>query len=104
MVFYLDNAGAGGDRVEVYPSSSARLTGLLEETAAGQEIPLVVAESTDGFSESVGRELPFLHFQWEDPWTDPGADDLERLEVERLQTLGEAFSLALTRIFRQADY
>ncbi|MBN2555667.1 MAG: ABC transporter permease subunit [Anaerolineales bacterium] len=104
MVFYLDNAGAGGDRVEVYPSSSVRLIGLLEETAAEQEISLVVAESTVGFSESVGRELPFLHFQWENPWTDPGADGLERLDVERLQSLGEAFSLALTRIFRQADY
>lgn len=104
MVFYVDNVGAGGERVEVYPSSSSRLTALLEETAAQQEIALFTAESTADFAISIGRENPFLHFQWEDPWVDPAEDTLDRVEVDRLQSLGEAFSLALTHIFREADY
>lgn len=104
MVFYVDNVGAGGERVEVYPSSSPRLTALLEETSAQQEIPLFTGESPTDFAQSVGRETPFLHFQWEDPWTDPVEDTLQAIDVDRLQSLGEAFSLALTHIFRQADY
>ena len=104
MLFNLDNVGAGNDVVEVSPSSSPVLMRLLEEAASEQEVAVIQSESLDNFSPSIRGQVPYLQFQWAAPWIDPAGDVLALVDSDKLQQLGEAFSLALTQIFRQADY
>jgi len=104
MLFVLDNVGAGSETLLVSPGSSLHLIELLREDANEQELNVEVPDDSDGFSASVRGTIPYLQLQWGDPWLDPREDALETIQPERLQELGEAFSLTLTQIFRQADY
>lgn len=106
MILQPDNVGAGGDSLFIHPASTRRLSELLEETAAKVGIPVVSApgntQTFDGVFAS--REMPWIYFSWVDSNVAPDKDSIERIEADKLQSLGEALALALTRVVRETDY
>jgi hypothetical protein len=46
----------------------------------------------------------WLYFAWSNPDVAPDEDRIERIEANKLQMVGEALALALTRVVRQASY
>jgi hypothetical protein len=101
-----DAVGAGGDSLFIHPRSNKRLAELLEETAAEAGIATVSGSGSSESSNDVAmpREIPWLYFSWSDAQVPPDRDTVERIEPERLQSLGESLALALTRIVRETDY
>jgi hypothetical protein len=110
LVFQPDYIGAGGEKLFIHPASHRQLSGLVEETAQELGIP-VVYDLDDEWSEAVeaeavisGLNTPWVYFTWADAQVAPDEDQLQRVEAEKLQKMGEAFALALTRIVREAEY
>lgn len=101
-----DYVGAGGDRLFIHPDSDDRLARLLRESA--KEVGLDTTSEQETmlpYDDLVSnRRTRWLHFMWTDADFPPNQDSLEAVEVVKLQTVGEAFSLALTRIVRESSY
>jgi hypothetical protein len=90
----------------VHPASDQRLSSLLEQTASEVGITVVSEQETILPYEQIvnSRRTDWLYFTWSDPDTPPDDDSLDRIDPEKLQAVGEAFSLALTQIVRQTNY
>ena len=106
IVIQPDYAGAGGDSLFIHPDSDRRLTRLLAETASQVGIEVVTGQQHVLPHEDLlaSRRTRWLHVTWSDPDVAPDEDTLERIDPDKLQRLGEAFSLALTTIVRQTSY
>jgi len=106
MIFQLDYLGAGDDTLYIHPNSSDNLGRLLAETAT--EVGISTVSEGGGsppYDDIVpSRSTQWLYFTWSNPEAAPDEDSIERIEPNKLQTLGEAFALALTRVVRQARY
>jgi peptide/nickel transport system permease protein len=107
--------GAGGDLLLIHPESDERLSDLLREASAEVGID-VGSNSAFQLAGTPGRALSntedivpsrrtrWLQFSWSDAYCAPDLDGIERIEPDRLQTIGEALSLVLTRMARQSSY
>jgi hypothetical protein len=97
---------AGGDDLFIHPDSDGSLARLLREAAGEVDVPVVSYQKQtvpylDLASSPRTRELVFM---WSDPDVAPDEDTIERVDVDKLQRIGEAVSLALTKIVRQTRY
>jgi len=101
-----DYVGAGGEALFIHPDSDQRLSSLLKETATEAGLTVVSEQETvlphDQLVNS--RRTDWLHFTWSDPDIPPDQDTLDHIDPTKLQAVGEALSLALTQIVRQANY
>ncbi len=106
LVFQPDYIGGGGDKLFIHPNSNKQLSGLVEETAQELGIPVVYDLDDTGEAKAAvsGIGMPWVYFKWADAQVAPDKDQLEQVEAEKLQKMGEAFALALTRIVREAEY
>jgi len=106
-IVQLDYLGAGGDALWVDPQSNDILSGLLEAGVSEAGIPIDSEPGYGGFSsydEIVpSRRSGWLAFGWSNPAVAPDEDSIERIEPAKLQAIGEALSLALTKVVRQAS-
>jgi ABC-type dipeptide/oligopeptide/nickel transport system permease subunit len=102
----LDYVGAGGDTLWIDPSSDTRLAALLEGAA-----------TDTGFATSREvKDLPlprdvvpsprtrWLYFTWSDAGVRPDEDTLTNIDPDRLEKIGEALTLTLTQVVREASY
>ncbi len=105
LLLQLDYIGAGGDALLIHPDSSPALIALLEETAQEFELPISTEMGAADFSSDViSRAIPWLSVRWVDANILPTEDGFENIEAEKVRTLGETLSLALTKIVRETDY
>ncbi|MBC8264880.1 MAG: ABC transporter permease subunit [Anaerolineales bacterium] len=106
MIFQLDYLGAGDDTLYIHPNSSDNLGRLLAETATEVGISIVSeGGSSPPYDDIVpSRSTQWLYFTWSNPEVAPDEDSIERIEADNLRMVGEAFTLALTRVVRQASY
>lgn len=106
LVVELDNAGAGGEALEVLSDSLGRHALLFAETSEEIGVPVNMEEH----ELSLGRRLNglgahWIRIQWEQTQVfSPEGDTFDRLDGEKMQSFGEILALALTNIMRQADY
>jgi hypothetical protein len=101
----LDYAGAGGDSLLIHPDSSHRLIGLLEGSAAITEIPLEIRIDNPDFSSDIAvQNIQWVSLRWGDANTSPLEDDLEDIDREKIQSLGETLTLTLLKLVRETDY
>jgi hypothetical protein len=105
-IFQLDYLGAGGDALFIHPGSNVRLSNLLQEAAAEVGLPVVSEEENEQLYDDTvtAPKTPWIYFRWTDSDLAPGADKIERIEATKLQKIGEALALALTRIVRESDF
>ena len=105
LVIQLDYIGAGGDDLLIHPDSAPELIALFEETAHEFEIPMRFdAEAPEFTDDIVTRRFPWISLRWADADISPTDDVFANIESEKIQSLGEALSLALTKIVRETDY
>ena len=105
VVIQLDYLGAGGDEVLIHPDSSAQLLALFEGTAPEFDLPINTQADAQSFAgDVVTRRFDWVALRWADADVAPTDDTFERIDVEKLQPLGETLSLALTKIVRETDY
>ncbi|MBT3337904.1 MAG: ABC transporter permease subunit [Anaerolineae bacterium] len=105
LLLQLDYIGAGGDDLLIHPDSSPELIALFEETAQEFETPVRLDEETSEFTNDVvTRRFPWISLRWADADILPTEDLFENIDDEKIQSLGETLSLALTKIVRETDY
>jgi hypothetical protein len=105
LLFHLDGLGAGDDDLYIDPRSSSRLAKLLGETAAEAGIPVVSEQGkVAGYRGVVTRRIPWIYVAWSGEDVALDRDDMERVQVDKLQAVGEALALALTKVVRLAAY
>jgi hypothetical protein len=82
------------------------LSKLLKETAAEVGIPDVSDQGHTGPYEDVvsNRRTRWIYVTWAGADVASDEDDIERIEVDKLQVVGEALALALTKVVRQSSY
>ena len=104
VIIQLDYAGSGAAALAIHPASAPRLADLLRQSATENQIPIAADPTlTDIIPLRVGR-ANWLNFTWTNPIVLPTADNLDRIEPEKLQTYGEVLSHLLTQIVRQSRY
>ncbi len=105
LMLQLDYVGAGGDELLIHPDSSPELIALFEETAQEFEISVLVEEDRPEFGHDlVTRRFPWISLRWADAGILPTKDTFDQVSEEKIQSLGETLSLALTKIVRETDY
>lgn len=105
VIFYLDNAGAGGESLLIPPSAPTQLKELFEDTAIEVGVPIETSlVGTSSVRTHFPSRVPWIRLQWSDAAVSPEMDVLDRVRVEKLQQLGEVFALAMTRVVRQTIY
>lgn len=101
----LDYAGGGGDSLLIHPESSNRLIKLLEGTSAVTEINLETRiDNPDFSSDIIAEDIQWIALRWADAITSPVDDNLENIDREKIQTLGETLTLILLKLVRETDY
>jgi hypothetical protein len=105
-IFYIDHVGAGGQRLSVPAEASDSLRNLIE--TAADEVGVAVAIESEGDAprdDVFMNDVPWMRLHWEsNAPVDPASDRLSRIEVEKLDAMGETLALALTKLVRQTDF
>jgi hypothetical protein len=101
-----DYVGAGGEELFIHPDSDEGLSTLLRETAANVDIQVTIDEAhAQPYDQLVSsNQTDWLHFTWVDAGVPPDEDNIEQIETDKLQRLGQALSLILTQVVRQSAY
>ena len=105
LVIQLDYVGAGDDTLLYHPNSSKQLVEILEETTG--ETGLAVKgeiDSPEFTSDIITQRIPWLSIHWENAQTSPIDDTFEKIDRDKLQTLGETLSLMLIKLVREVDF
>lgn len=106
VIIQLDNTGAGQDVLSLNPDSNQRLAELLRETAS--DLDIEVHPQSDEFISSEEmiqvKGAATVHISWLNGDFTPNEDRIENINAEKLQTIGEAISLAMTKIVRENSY
>lgn len=106
VVIQLDYLGAGGDTLLIHPRSNSHLAELLEESAA--DVGIAVDPDPGDLMPSIERwsapQSAWLSFAWNESEVSPIEDTMERVEPEKLQSIGQVISHVLTQIVRQTRY
>ena len=104
-IFLLDDLGAGSEVLELHPESSDDLGRLIQETTAEVGIPISFShESVWPYDELHSLPMDWVHFRWAGGYLSSTEDTLDKIKVEKMQKIGEALALALTKIIRQTVY
>ncbi len=106
IIIQPDYTGAGGDALFVHSRSNDRLIRLLEESLTEAGVAVVTEQDNPLPYDDllVSPRTQWLHFAWSDPSVPPDEDGIEPIDAEKLQTIGEALSLALTKMVRESSY
>jgi hypothetical protein len=105
MVLQLAGVGAGGDMLYLHPRSSVRLHELFSEVAAQVGVPVVSEQGRPPRTEDfVTLRIASIYVSWVDSHLAPDEDNVERIRLDKLQSVGEVLALALTRMVRQTRY
>jgi hypothetical protein len=105
LVVQLDYVGAGGDTLLYHPNSSKQLVEILEETAS--ETGLVVKgeiDSSEFTPDIITQRIPWISIRWENAQISPIDDTFEKIDRDKLQSLGETLSLMLIKLVREVDF
>jgi peptide/nickel transport system permease protein len=106
LVVELDNAGAGGEVLQVLSDDLGRHAALIAETAGEIGVSVAMGEhelSNQRLLHNAGGH--WVEMQWEQlEETSPDEDVIERLDDQKMQSFGEVLALTLTNIMRQTDY
>lgn len=105
-MFFIDHVGAGGDRLALPPHASESLQDLLENAASDIGVSVVVEPEGEHLRETVFTEsIPWVRVRWEsDGPPDWKMDQLNRIQLEKLEAFGETITLALTKLVRQTNF
>jgi peptide/nickel transport system permease protein len=104
-IFFLDDLGAGSDALELHPRSSDELARLIQETTAEVGIPISFSNENDwSYDDLLSLQMNWVYFRWTGGYFPPTEDTLDNIDVEKMQKVGEALALALTKIVRQTMY
>jgi len=77
----------------------------LEETATEVGMPVSEKGNSQPYDYIVpSRRTQWIYLTWSNPEVAPDEDSIERIKAGKLQAVGEALALALTRVVRQARY
>jgi hypothetical protein len=106
IVVQLDYAGAGGEQLVVHPSSAARLAELVQQSAGDAGIPIEMenGEALKDVKVFSPPNAAWLSFGWDEASTAPDQDVMERIEVEKLQFVGQILSHVVTQVVRQTTF
>jgi ABC-type dipeptide/oligopeptide/nickel transport system permease subunit len=105
MVLQLEGVGAGEDVLYLHPRSSTRLLELFSGTAAQVGVPAVSeAGASVRLDDFVTRRIASIYVTWLDSYVTPDEDHLERIDADKLQSVGEVLALTLTQVVRQTRY
>jgi peptide/nickel transport system permease protein len=106
VVLQLDYVGAGGDTLLVHPRSNSQLARLFEESAAdvGITVDPDPGDAMPPLERWSAPQSSWLSFAWNDAEVPITEDNLERIEPEKLQSIGQIISHVLTQIVRQTRY
>ena len=105
LMVHIDYVGTGGDTLLIHEDSSKQLVALFEDTTQEFEIPTRLASEIADFTGSLaGRRFQWISLRWDDVEILPTEDVFTLIDPAKVQPLGEAFSLAMTRIVRETDY
>ncbi len=113
-IIEIRGVGAGaGEEVMLSTQGSLRLVELFESSARRLGIPVTRAESQVDFSvlfdESINAsaaEAPFVGIYWDEWWDTGGTvdDNMDTIDLEKLQKTGEVLSLGLMVIGFELNY
>ena len=105
-IFQLGEVGAGDEKLFLHPSANSRLVALTEEIAGQLDVPVTTEISTAPPTTNLARaeRVPWLPLAWDGAVPAPDQDTLNRIEVEKLEAMGQTLSLALTKMVREARY
>jgi hypothetical protein len=106
VLVQLDYAGAGGDTLLIHPQSNSRLAELFEESAVelGIEVDKDPGQQMPPLERWNAPQSAWLSFAWNESSESPADDNMERIEPEKLQSIGRIVSHVLTQIVRQTSY
>ena len=106
VVLQLDYVGAGGDTLLVHPRSNSQLARLFEQSAAdaGIAVDPDPGDAMPPLERWSAPQSSWLSFAWNDAEVPITEDNLERIEPEKLQSIGQVISHVLTQIVRQTRY
>jgi hypothetical protein len=105
IVLQLEGIGAGGDVLTLHPKSSTRLLELFTETAAQVGVPAVPEGGASvRTAVFITRKIASIHITWLDSYVGPDEDQIERIDADKLQSVGEVLALTLTQMVRQTRY
>ena len=106
VVVQLDYVGAGGETLLVHPRSNSRLVELLEESATvtGITVNPDPGDLVPTMERWNSPQSAWLSIFWEDPEAAPKDDTIERVEPDKLQSIGQIISHVLTQVVRQSRY
>jgi ABC-type dipeptide/oligopeptide/nickel transport system permease subunit len=105
LAFHLDFVGAGGNDLFIDASSESHLTELLTEAAAELGVPVTSERgASQPYTPVAPGTLPWVYLAWSDAEVPPDRDKMERIEVDKLQQVGEALAFTLTKVVRETDY
>jgi peptide/nickel transport system permease protein len=105
-IFELGEVGAGKEKLFLNPNANSRLLALTEEIAGQIDLPVTTEISAAPPTASLARaeRVPWLPLSWEGAVPAPDQDTLDRIQVEKLEAMGQTLSLALTKMVREASY
>jgi peptide/nickel transport system permease protein len=111
VLFQWDAVGAGGNDLWIHLRSSRHLVDLVQETAALAGVPVQASDTVPGTNLGRMRELriattriPWIYITRPTTQEPYDEDGIEQIEADKLQGVGEALALALTRVVRQTSY
>jgi peptide/nickel transport system permease protein len=111
VLFQWDAMGAGGNELYIHPRSHRHLVDLVQETAAEAGVPVHALDAVSGAGLDRMREfriakaqIPWIYITRSITQQPYDEDAIEQIEPDKLQGVGEALALALTRVVRQTSY
>ncbi len=106
ILIQLDYLGAGDDLLLIHPDSSEELAVLIEETSRELGIATQRAVDSAEFSDDIlTRDVrDWVSIKLANSDAPPDQDTIDRIDADRLQSLGEMLTLVLTNIVRETSY
>jgi peptide/nickel transport system permease protein len=103
-VFQIDFAGAGGEQLFIHPTSNNILADVVSDSAAEVGVAFVNDGSTVISPAMLDPTAPWVYLAWENDAISPDQDTFERIDSEKLRTIGEVLALSLAKVVRQSRY
>jgi len=106
VLISLNNLDARNRSLLVHPNGSTQLFDLLRETGSETGVSIMLADTDTKFENLVAtsRIRVWTEFAWQGSRLLPRDDDIELIDTDALQALGETIALTLTRIVRETQY
>ncbi|MFN2233698.1 MAG: ABC transporter permease subunit [Anaerolineales bacterium] len=106
VIIQFSGVGSGDNALVLHPDSSTRLRSYIEEKAIDLGIPLSNENSISLPSEFYTRKTgaDWVYFTWAGSTMPFDEDNLENIQVEKLENVGEILSYLMIKLVRQGAY